>query len=197
MTTDGGGTADAGRRLAGRIRAAAAQLGAATLDGTRRSLAAAQNRLPEPAALPSAPEGGAGRSIAAATLVAPEVGAHSEASGAGSAAGDPAPDQPDQPDRPDQLDPVERRLGPAILRAADAYRPAPRRVAAAWAWRLLLIAAIVYLAFKVTVALRLLVLPFIAAILLCALLQPLAAWLNKRLGLPRLAATWVTLLAAI
>jgi predicted PurR-regulated permease PerM len=200
MTTDGGGTADAGRRLAGRIRAAAAQLGAATLDGTRRSLAAAQNRLPEPAALPSAPAGGAGRSIAATTLVAPEVGAHSEASGAGSAAGDPAPDQPDQPDqpdRPDQLDPVERRLGPAILRAADAYVPAPLRVAAAWAWRLLLIAAIVYLAFKVTVALRLLVLPFIAAILLCALLQPLAAWLNKRLGLPRLAATWVTLLAAI
>jgi predicted PurR-regulated permease PerM len=224
MSTDGAGTTDARRRLAGRIRAVAAQAGAVALDGARRSLAAAQNRLavpagppavatagtadvalpegvlpdalrphaglPDPAAIPPAPAGGAGRSIAAATLVAPEVGAHSAVSGAQSADSDQRPDQPDQ-------DPVERRLGPAILRAADANVPAPLRVAAAWAWRLLLIAAIVYLAFKVTVALRLLVLPFIAAILLCALLQPLAAWLHNRLGLPRLAATWVTLLAAI
>jgi predicted PurR-regulated permease PerM len=80
--------------------------------------------------------------------------------------------------------------------AADSHVPAALRVGAAWAWRMLLIAAIVYLTFKVAVALRLLVLPFIAAILLCALLQPIAAWLNRR-GLPRLAATWVTLLAAI
>jgi predicted PurR-regulated permease PerM len=200
----------------------AAQAGAVALDGARRSLAAAHNRLalpaappavatagtadvalpegvqpdalrsraglPDPAAIPPASAGGAGRSIAAATLVAPEVGAHSVVSGAESADSDQGPDQPDL---------AERRLGPAILRAADATVPAPLRVAAAWAWRLLLIAAIVYLAFKVTVALRLLVLPFIAAILLCALLQPLAGWLHNRVGLPRLAATWVTLLAAI
>jgi predicted PurR-regulated permease PerM len=91
---------------------------------------------------------------------------------------------------------ADRRLGPAILRAADAQVPAPLRVVAAWAWRILLVAAIVYLAFKITVALRLLVLPFIAAILLCALLQPLAARL-RRVGLPKLAATWLTLLLAI
>jgi predicted PurR-regulated permease PerM len=62
---------------------------------------------------------------------------------------------------------------------------------------LLLVAAVVYLSFKVAVALRLLVLPFIAAILLCALLQPLASLLRGRLNMPNLLATWVTVLAAI
>jgi predicted PurR-regulated permease PerM len=89
-----------------------------------------------------------------------------------------------------------RRLGPAILQTADSHVPLPLINAAAWAWRILLVAAVVYLAFKVAVALRLLVLPFIAATLLCALLQPMTGRLMKA-GLPRLAATWVTLLAAI
>jgi predicted PurR-regulated permease PerM len=93
-------------------------------------------------------------------------------------------------------DGADRRLGPAILRAADMHVPQTLRNAAAWAWRLLLVAALVYFAFKVAVALRLLVLPFIAAVLLCALLQPLAGRLTTA-GMPRLAATWVTLLTAI
>jgi predicted PurR-regulated permease PerM len=53
-----------------------------------------------------------------------------------------------------------------------------------------------YLLFKVAVALRLLVLPFIAALLATALLQPLTARLRK-LGMPGLAATWCTVLVAI
>ncbi|MHB1876931.1 MAG: AI-2E family transporter, partial [Streptosporangiaceae bacterium] len=57
-------------------------------------------------------------------------------------------------------------------------------------------AAVAYLGFRAAVALRLLVVPMIAAILLSALLQPLTARL-RRIGLPALAATWVTLLAAI
>jgi len=68
------------------------------------------------------------------------------------------------------------------------------RHAAAWSWRLLLVAAVAYLLFKVAVALRLLVIPLIAALLLTALLQPLTAVL-RRTGLPALAATWATLLA--
>jgi predicted PurR-regulated permease PerM len=88
-------------------------------------------------------------------------------------------------------------LGSAIGRAADQNVPAPLRNAAAWAWRMLLVAAVVYLAFKMAVALRLLVLPFIASILLCALLQPLAAVLRDRLKMPNLLATWVTVLVAI
>jgi predicted PurR-regulated permease PerM len=81
-------------------------------------------------------------------------------------------------------------------RSADAAVPALLRNAAAWSWRLLLVAAVVYLAFKVADALRLVVLPLIAALLLSALLQPLKVLL-QRIGLPALAATWCTLLATI
>jgi predicted PurR-regulated permease PerM len=68
--------------------------------------------------------------------------------------------------------------------------------AAAWSWRLLLVAAVAYLAFKVADALRLLVLPFITALLLTALLQPLTARL-RRAGWPAMAATWFALLSSI
>jgi len=70
------------------------------------------------------------------------------------------------------------------------------RNAAAWSWRLLLVAAVAYVAFKIADALRLVVIPLIAALLLCALLQPLSAVL-RRAGLPPLAATWCTVLAAL
>jgi predicted PurR-regulated permease PerM len=68
--------------------------------------------------------------------------------------------------------------------------------AAAWSWRLILVAIVIYFAFKVAAALRLVVLPLIAATLLTALLQPVTGRL-RRMGMPRLAATWCTLLAAI
>jgi predicted PurR-regulated permease PerM len=67
---------------------------------------------------------------------------------------------------------------------------------AAWAWRLLLIGLLIYIAFRLAVTLRLVVLPFIAAMLLTALLQPMTARL-RRAGLPALLATWCTFLAAI
>jgi predicted PurR-regulated permease PerM len=79
--------------------------------------------------------------------------------------------------------------------SANAVPPLLRN-AASWCWRLLLVAAVLYLAFKIADALRLFVIPLIAAILLCALLQPLTALL-RRAGLPGLAATWCTLLLAI
>ncbi|HXP20011.1 MAG TPA: AI-2E family transporter, partial [Streptosporangiaceae bacterium] len=87
-------------------------------------------------------------------------------------------------------------FAPGIVDPPDAQVPRLLQQAAAWSWRLLLVAAVTYLAFKVTVALRLLVLPFIVALLLTALLQPLALWLRRH-KLPALAATWCTLLAAI
>jgi predicted PurR-regulated permease PerM len=68
--------------------------------------------------------------------------------------------------------------------------------AAAWSWRLLVIGLLIYVAFRVASALSLVVLPCIAALLLTALLQPLTARL-RRAGLPSLAATWCTVLAAI
>ena len=68
--------------------------------------------------------------------------------------------------------------------------------AAAWSWRLLVVGLLIYVAFRVAIALRLVVLPCIAALLLTALLQPLTARL-RRTGMPALAATWCTVLAAI
>ena len=69
------------------------------------------------------------------------------------------------------------------------------RVGAAWAWRLLLLAALLYVAGKVATLLYLVIVPFAAAILLTALLQPLEARL-RRAGLGSLSATWCTLLLA-
>jgi predicted PurR-regulated permease PerM len=66
---------------------------------------------------------------------------------------------------------------------------------AAWSWRLLLLAAAIYLISRVLGILYIVVLPCTAAILLTALLQPLASRL-RRAGLPNLAATWCTLLIA-
>jgi predicted PurR-regulated permease PerM len=66
---------------------------------------------------------------------------------------------------------------------------------AAWSWRLLLLALAIYLIARVLGILYIVVVPCIAALLLTALLQPLASRL-RRAGLPALAATWVTLLVA-
>jgi len=94
-----------------------------------------------------------------------------------------------------------RRAGRAdgasrLVREPDTPVPSLLRNAAAWSWRLLLVGAVLYLAFKIADSLRLVVIPLIAAVLLCALLQPLTALL-RRAGLPPLAATWCTVLAAV
>jgi predicted PurR-regulated permease PerM len=68
--------------------------------------------------------------------------------------------------------------------------------AAAWSWRLLLLAIVLYVAARVAALLYLVVVPCAAATLLTALLQPLTARLRRR-GLPPLAATWCVLLLAI
>src|SRR5215831_5665803 len=68
--------------------------------------------------------------------------------------------------------------------------------AAGWSWRLLILGVLLYAAFRVASILRLVILPCVAALLLTALLQPLTLRL-RRSGLPALAATWCTLLAAL
>jgi len=92
---------------------------------------------------------------------------------------------------------LSRPQGPSGDRST-AEPPVPRALqrAAAWSWRLLVIGLLIYVAFRVASALSLVVLPCIAALLLTALLQPLTARLRQA-GLPSLAATWCTVLAAI
>jgi len=69
------------------------------------------------------------------------------------------------------------------------------QTAAAWSWRLLLLAIVIYLIARLLGILYIVVVPCVAALLLTALLQPLTSRL-RRAGLPALAATWVTLLIA-
>ena len=86
--------------------------------------------------------------------------------------------------------------GPVPTGPAEEHVPVLLRRVAAWSWRIILVGIVVYFAFRITMALRLLVLPLIAGLLITALLQPLTSWLRHR-GLHSLAATWLTLLAAI
>src|SRR5580698_4612724 len=69
------------------------------------------------------------------------------------------------------------------------------RTGAAWAWRLLLIGAALYVAARVAEVLYIVVVPCAAALLLTALLEPAVGRL-RRMGLPSLVATWCTLIAA-
>ena len=81
---------------------------------------------------------------------------------------------------------------------ADERSPVPGwlRVAAGWSWRLLLVGLLLYVFARIASALRIVVLPCVAALLLTALLQPLTARL-KRAGMPGILATWCALLAAV
>ncbi len=65
--------------------------------------------------------------------------------------------------------------------------------AAAWSWRLLLLAVGLYLIARVLGIIYIVVVPCIAALLLTAVLQPMKSRL-QRAGLPNMAATWITLL---
>ena len=74
--------------------------------------------------------------------------------------------------------------------------PVGVRTAAAWSWRILLIAAVVYVLAQLAVKLGLLLVVLFGGLLLTALLRPAADWLVRR-GLPRLAAAWLLVLTAL
>ena len=67
--------------------------------------------------------------------------------------------------------------------AENSRVPGWLQTGAAWSWRLLLLAAAIYLVARVLGILYIVVVPCIAALLLTALLQPLTARL-RRAGLP-------------
>jgi predicted PurR-regulated permease PerM len=105
---------------------------------------------------------------------------------------------------PRAADPGER-AAPEAVQAGGSGRPqaagssdVPRwlSTSASWSWRLLLLAAALYIAARVAGLLYLVIVPCAGALLLTALLQPLTARL-RRAGLSPLAATWCTLLIAI
>jgi len=97
-------------------------------------------------------------------------------------AGSPEQDRGSMPDRRETT--AEQSRVPGWLQTG-----------AAWSWRLLLLAAVLYLIARAIGVLYIVVVPCTAALLLTALLQPLTTRL-RRAGLPSLAATWCTLLIA-
>src|SRR6266566_1143124 len=127
---------------------------------------------------------------------------------AGADPGGPGPDGPDGLGRSDGGPNGAGGTGPAREDSAVATVSVPERrenaaepnrvpgwlqTGAAWSWRLLLLAAAIYLIARVIGVLYIVVVPCTAALLLTALLQPLTARL-RRVGLPGVAATWCTLL---
>lgn len=70
------------------------------------------------------------------------------------------------------------------------------QVAGSWSWRLLLVGAAAYLVARILGYLALVTVPCMVALFLTALLNPLTARL-RRAGLGRIAATWLTMLAAL
>ncbi|SHN45730.1 AI-2E family transporter [Cryptosporangium aurantiacum] len=69
--------------------------------------------------------------------------------------------------------------------------PVALRVAAAWAWRLVIVAAVLYGLAHIISMLRFVVIPLMVALLLAALLEPAAGWLRKRGAPNALAATTI------
>jgi predicted PurR-regulated permease PerM len=80
--------------------------------------------------------------------------------------------------------------------ASGATVPRWLQTAGGWSWRLLFIAIVTYLAYRVAARLAVVVVPCAGALLLTALLQPLTSRLH-RAGLPMLAAAWCALLGAV
>lgn len=82
---------------------------------------------------------------------------------------------------------------PVVVTRPDPVQAVPWgvRVAAEAGWRLLVLAGTVWVLMRVISAVQLVVLAFVAALLITALLQPAVAWLRRR-GVPRGLATALT-----
>ncbi|MBX6371905.1 MAG: AI-2E family transporter [Acidothermus sp.] len=80
--------------------------------------------------------------------------------------------------------------------AAGVEVPHWLRTAGAWSWRLLVSGIVAYFVLRFLVRVQIVVLPFLGAMVMTALLRPLCLRLERR-GLPRLVATWATFLIAL
>ncbi|MER7153914.1 AI-2E family transporter, partial [Streptomyces lydicus] len=89
--------------------------------------------------------------------------------------------------------PAPPSYAPAVAARPDPVDAVPwgMRVAAEAGWRLLVLAATLWVLARVITTIQLVVLSFIAAMLITALLQPTVGWLRRR-GLPRGPATALT-----
>ncbi|MFJ8308523.1 MULTISPECIES: AI-2E family transporter [unclassified Streptomyces] len=134
-----------------------------------------------PSAAPARPDAGAEPAAPPAAPEPPVAGAKTavEVASSGGQAREHVPPPPS--------------YAPAVAPRPDPVAAVPwsMRVAAEVGWRLLVLAGTIYVLTQVISAIRLVVLAFVAALLITALLQPTVARL-KRAGLPRGVATAVT-----
>jgi predicted PurR-regulated permease PerM len=79
---------------------------------------------------------------------------------------------------------------------SQAHVPFGVDLAAAWAWRFLVIAAAGYLIARVIGFLMVIVLPVVIALLIAALVEPLVTWMHRR-GVPRGAASGLVVVTGI
>jgi predicted PurR-regulated permease PerM len=86
-----------------------------------------------------------------------------------------------------------RASGPPV---AQTLLPRWLVTAGAWSWRLIALGIVGYYLLHFVLVIELIVLPFLGAMVLTALLRPLALRL-QRAGLSRLLSTWLTFLAAL
>ncbi|MFK8848831.1 AI-2E family transporter [Streptomyces sp. Ac-502] len=107
-----------------------------------------------------------------------------------------APDAPEDAHQPPDSVPAPPTYAPAVAPRPDPVAAVPWgvRVAAEASWRLLILAAAIWVLAKVITSVQLAVLAFVAALLITALLQPTVAWLKRR-GVPRGLATALTFIA--
>lgn len=109
------------------------------------------------------------------------------------AARSPEPAPEESAARPPESVPAPPDYAPAVAPRPDPVAAVPWgvRVAAEVGWRLLVLAAAVWVLARAITSVELVVLAFVAALLITALLQPTVAWLRNR-GLPRGPATALT-----
>lgn len=95
-----------------------------------------------------------------------------------------------------------REPEPPVAHATTSSRddlevPVGLRVAAAWAWRLLILGVIVYFVITIVGILSHVIIPLTIALLLSALLSPFVGILTRRIGMPRSLATTIVLIGGI
>ncbi len=103
---------------------------------------------------------------------------------------DPIPVSPPPP-------PPAVAVEPTVASRDDESVPRPLRFAAAWSWRLLVIAAAAAVVLFVISRLKQVLVPLSIALLLSALLAPAVGWLRRRVRLPRSLAVAVVLIAGL
>ncbi|MEU5540897.1 AI-2E family transporter [Streptomyces sioyaensis] len=137
-------------------------------------------------------DGGPVREGALGTLTVPRTQLPEATDGVPHPAAELAPSADAQPAPPDTVPPPPS-YAPAVAARPDPVDAVPWgvRVAAEAGWRLLVLAATLWVLARVITTIELVVLAFIAATLITALLQPTVAWLRHR-GLPRGPATALT-----